>query len=81
MVLSIKLPQEWANKEVNVLLVLEALQNSLKQPEPANLTQAFELLTQLTILWLFVCQNVATTHSLFPAKLYSNPFKILFLLF
>jgi hypothetical protein len=45
--LSIKLPQEWANQQVNVLLVLEALQNSLKQPEPANLTRAFELLTQL----------------------------------
>ncbi|ALG69230.1 hypothetical protein [Beggiatoa leptomitoformis] len=37
--LSIKLPQEWANQQVNVLLVLEILQNSLKQPEPTNLTQ------------------------------------------
>lgn len=45
--LSIKLPQEWANKQVNVLLVLEALQSSLKHVEPTNLALAFELLTQL----------------------------------
>lgn len=45
-VLSIKLPREWADKEVNVLLVLEALQN-LQEAKPNTLTPAFDLLTQM----------------------------------
>lgn len=45
-VLSIKLPREWAGKEVNVLLVLEALQG-LQEVMPNSLTQAFDLLTQM----------------------------------
>ncbi len=44
-VLSIALPREWADKEVNVLLVLESLQQVM--PTQTNLAVAFNLLTQM----------------------------------
>lgn len=45
-ILSIKLSQEWFNKEVNVLLVLESPQNFI-EPESISLAAAFDLLTQM----------------------------------
>jgi len=47
-ILSVKLPKEWAEQDVNVLLVLEFL-NKLKEstPEKTSLAAAFDLLTQL----------------------------------
>ncbi len=47
-ILSVKLPKEWAEKDVNVLLVLEFL-NQLEEPQPEkrSLTTAFDLLTQM----------------------------------
>ena len=47
-ILSVKLPKEWAEQDVNVLLVLEFL-NTLKEtvPEKTSLAAAFDLLTQL----------------------------------
>lgn len=41
-ILSIKMPQEWAEKDVNVLVVLELLD----QPKE-NLSIAFDLLSQM----------------------------------
>ncbi len=47
-VLSVHLPKEWANKDVNVVLVLELL-NQLKEMETKkeNLTAAFDLLAEM----------------------------------
>lgn len=47
-VLSVNLPKEWAEKDVNVVLVLEFL-NKLKdaKPEKENLAAAFNLLAQM----------------------------------
>jgi hypothetical protein len=47
-ILSVKLPKEWAEKDVNVLLVLEFL-NQLKEstPKKESLAVAFDLLTQM----------------------------------
>lgn len=47
-ILSVKLPKEWAEKDVNVLVVLEFL-NQLKEtvPQKENLSIAFDLLTQM----------------------------------
>jgi hypothetical protein len=47
-VLSVKLPKEWAEKDVNVLLVLEFL-NQFKEPEPEkqSLAAAFDLLAEM----------------------------------
>lgn len=47
-VLSINLPKEWAEKDVNVVLVLECL-NKLKdaKPKKESLAGAFDLLTQM----------------------------------
>ena len=47
-ILSVKLPIEWAEKEVNVVLVLEFL-NQLKQskPQEENLAAVFDLLAQM----------------------------------
>lgn len=47
-VLSVNLPKEWAEKDVNVVLVLEFL-NKLKdiKPKKENLTAAFNLLAQM----------------------------------
>jgi hypothetical protein len=47
-ILSVKLPKEWAEKNVNVLLVLESL-NQLKEStqEKESLSIAFDLLTQM----------------------------------
>jgi hypothetical protein len=44
-VLSITLPSEWADKEVNALLVLESLQQVI--PTQTNLAVAFDLLAQM----------------------------------
>lgn len=47
-ILSVKLPKEWAEKDVNVLLVLEFL-NKLNEstPEKTSLAAAFDLLAQM----------------------------------
>jgi virulence-associated protein VagC len=47
-ILSVKLPKEWAEKDVNVLLVLEFL-NQLKEPAPEkqSLAAAFDLLAEM----------------------------------
>lgn len=47
-ILSIKLPKEWAEKDVNVLLVLEFL-NKFKEtmPKKENLAAAFNLLSEM----------------------------------
>lgn len=47
-ILSVTLPKEWAEKDVNVLLVLEFL-NQLKEsvPEKQSLAAAFELLAEM----------------------------------
>ncbi len=47
-VLSVNLPKEWAEKDVNVVLVLEFL-NKLKESKPKkeSLAGAFDLLTQM----------------------------------
>lgn len=45
-VLSITLPNEWADKEVNILLVLESLQQVLPAYQ-TNLTIIFDLLAQM----------------------------------
>lgn len=47
-ILSVKLPKEWAEKDVNVLLVLEFL-NQLKEPAPEkqSLASAFDLLAEM----------------------------------
>ena len=47
-VLSVNLPKEWAEKDVNVVLVLEFL-NKLKdaKPKKESLTEAFNLLAQM----------------------------------
>ena len=47
-VLSVNLPKEWAEKDVNVVLVLELL-NKLKdaKPKTENLAAAFNLLAQM----------------------------------
>ena len=47
-VLSVNLPKEWAEKDVNVVLVLEFL-NKLKdaKPKKENLAAAFNLLAQM----------------------------------
>jgi len=47
-ILAVKLPKEWAEQDVNVLLVLEFL-NQLEEPQPAkqSLAAAFDLLTQM----------------------------------
>ena len=47
-ILSIKLPKEWAEKDVNVVLVLEFL-NQLQEakPQKESLAAAFDLLAQL----------------------------------
>jgi virulence-associated protein VagC len=47
-VLSVKLPKEWAEKDVNVLLVLESL-NQLQESAPPkeSLAAAFDLLTEM----------------------------------
>lgn len=41
-ILSIKMPQEWAEKDVNVLVVLELL-----DPPKENLSIVFDLLSQM----------------------------------
>jgi hypothetical protein len=47
-VLSVKLPQEWAEKDVNVLLVLEFLTQLKDTIHPKkNLAAAFDLLAQM----------------------------------
>jgi hypothetical protein len=47
-ILSVKLPKEWAEKDVNVLLVLEFL-NQLKEStrKKESLAIAFDLLTEM----------------------------------
>lgn len=47
-ILSVKLPKEWVEKDVNVLLVVEFL-NYLKEStiQKENLAVAFDLLTQM----------------------------------
>jgi virulence-associated protein VagC len=47
-ILSVKLPKEWAEKDVNVVLVLEFL-NQLKEakPQKESLAAAFDLLAQM----------------------------------
>ena len=47
-ILSVKLPKEWAEKDVNVVLVLESL-NQLKEtkPQKESLAAAFDLLAQM----------------------------------
>lgn len=47
-ILSVKLPKEWAEKDVNVLLVVEFL-NQLKEPVPEkqSLAAAFDLLAEM----------------------------------
>ena len=47
-ILSVQLPEEWKEWDVNVLLVLELL-NQLKDssPKKENLAMAFDLLTQM----------------------------------
>lgn len=47
-ILSVTLPKEWAEKDVNVLLVLEFL-NQFKEsvPEKQSLAAAFELLAEM----------------------------------
>ena len=47
-ILSIKLPKEWAEKDVNVVLVLEFL-NQLQEskPQKESLAAAFDLLAQM----------------------------------
>lgn len=46
-ILSVKLPQEWAEKEVNVLLVLEFLTQFKTPAKKESLASAFDLLTQM----------------------------------
>jgi len=47
-VLSVKLPKEWAEKDVNVLLVLESLNQPQKSAQSKeSLAAAFDLLTQI----------------------------------
>ena len=47
-VLSVKLPKEWAEKDVNVLLVLESLNQLQESVQPKeSLATAFDLLTQM----------------------------------
>lgn len=47
-VLSVKLPKEWAEKDVNVLLVLESLNQLQESTQPKeSLAAAFDLLTQM----------------------------------
>ena len=47
-VLSVKLPKEWAEKDVNVLLVLESLNQLQESAQPKeSLAAAFDLLTQM----------------------------------
>ena len=47
-ILSVKLPKEWAEKDVNVVLVLEFL-NQLQEdkPQKESLAAAFDLLAQM----------------------------------
>ena len=47
-ILSVKLPKEWAEKDVNVVLVLEFL-NPLQEskPQEESLAAAFDLLAQM----------------------------------
>ncbi|MGR8940624.1 MAG: hypothetical protein ACU83P_03440 [Gammaproteobacteria bacterium] len=55
-ILSVKLPKEWAEKDVNVLVVLEFL-NQLKEPAPEKqgLAAAFDLLAEMPED--FMCQR------------------------
>ena len=47
-ILSIKLPKEWAEKDVNVVLVLEFLiQLQEAKPQKESLAAAFDLLAQM----------------------------------
>ncbi|MDD2723780.1 MAG: hypothetical protein PHH59_07130 [Methylovulum sp.] len=47
-ILSVKLPKEWAEKEVNVVLVLETLHPSQEiRPQQESLAAAFDLLAQM----------------------------------
>lgn len=47
-ILTVKLPQEWAEKDVNVLLVLEFLSQLQDTIQPKkNLAAAFDLLAQM----------------------------------
>ncbi|MDD5274402.1 MAG: hypothetical protein PHU14_17010 [Methylovulum sp.] len=47
-ILSVNLPKEWAEKDVNVLLVLEFLhQVQETKPQPESLAAAFDLLAQM----------------------------------
>ncbi len=47
-ILSVKLPKEWAKKDVNVLLELESLNKLQESTQPKeSLAAAFDLLTQM----------------------------------
>ena len=47
-ILSVKLPKEWAEKDVNVVLVLEFLNQLQKsKPKRESLAAAFDLLAQM----------------------------------
>lgn len=48
-ILSVKLPNEWAEKEVNVVLVLETSHPSSQKirPQQESLAAAFDLLAQM----------------------------------
>ena len=47
-ILSVKLPKEWAEKDVNVVLVLEFLNQLIDdKPKKESLATAFDLLAQM----------------------------------
>lgn len=46
-ILSVKLPKEWAEKNVNAVLVLESLDVPQPAHPPGNLAAAFDLLAQM----------------------------------
>lgn len=46
-ILSVKLPKEWAEKNVNAVLVLESLDVPQTAHPPGNLAAAFDLLAQM----------------------------------